>query len=217
MANEKISTLAAIQAKVKAPKKNHNNFGKFNYRSVENIYEAVKPVLEETGATLSITDEMKNVEGRFYLVATATLKVGNETYTSQGWARESESKSGMDPAQLTGACSSYARKYALCALFLIDGSDDFDAMDNREEGKAVKAATFNGDEGKPVKAATSNGDPDSDTRNFLIAMKALAQKNHAAYSEAMGQMGYESAADIPVAKRREVYKAINDAVMGATR
>ena len=207
MANEKISTLAAIQAKVKAPKKNHNNFGKFNYRSVENIYEAVKPVLEETGATLSITDEMKNVEGRFYLVATATLKVGDETYTSQGWARESESKAGMDPAQLTGACSSYARKYALCALFLIDGSDDFDAMDNRDEGKAVKATA----------QANSNGDPDSDTRNFLIAMKALAQKNHAAYSEAMGQMGYESAADIPVAKRREVYKAINDAVMGATR
>lgn len=205
MANEKISTLAAIQAKVKAPKKNHNNFGKFNYRSVENIYEAVKPVLEETGATLSITDEMKNVEGRFYLVATATLKVGNETYTSQGWARESESKAGMDPAQLTGACSSYARKYALCALFLIDGSDDFDAMDNREPEKP-----------KAAPQAQTQGDPDSDTRNFLNAMKSLAQKNHAAYSEAMGQMGYESAADIPVAKRREVYKAINDAVMGAT-
>lgn len=206
MPNEK-NTLAAIQAKVKAPKKNHNNFGKFNYRSVENIYEAVKPVLEETGATLSITDEMKNVEGRFYLVATATLKVGNETYTSQGWARESESKSGMDPAQLTGACSSYARKYALCALFLIDGSDDFDAMDNREEGKAVKATA----------QAHANGEPDSDTRNFLNAMKTLALKNRGAYSEALGQMGYETAADIPVEQRRNVYKAINDAVIGATK
>lgn len=206
MADNK-NSLAAIQAKVKAPKKNRNNFGKFNYRSVEDIYEAVKPVLEETGATLSISDEMKNVEGRFYLVATATLKVGNETYSSQGWARESESKAGMDPAQLTGACSSYARKYALCALFLIDGSDDFDAMDNSEEGKAVKATA----------QAHSNGEPDSDTRNFLNAMKTLAQKNHGAYSEALGQMGYETAADIPVEQRRNVYKAINDAVIGATK
>ena len=206
MPNEK-NTLAAIQAKVKAPKKNRNNFGKFNYRSVEDIYEAVKPVLEETGATLSISDEMKNVEGRFYLVATATLKVGNETYSSQGWARESESKAGMDPAQLTGACSSYARKYALCALFLIDGSDDFDAMDNREEGKAVKATA----------QAHANGEPDSDTRNFLNAMKTLALKNRGAYSEALGQMGYETAADIPVEQRRNVYKAINDAVIGATK
>lgn len=206
MADNKDS-LAAIQAKVKAPKKNRNNFGKFNYRSVEDIYEAVKPVLEETGATLSISDEMKNVEGRFYLVATATLKVGNETYSSQGWARESESKAGMDPAQLTGACSSYARKYALCALFLIDGSDDFDAMDNREEGKAVKATA----------QAHANGEPDSDTRNFLNAMKALAQKNNSAYMLAMGQMGYETADDIPVKQRRNVYKAINDAVIGATK
>lgn len=211
MANEK--TLAYIQAKVKAPKKNRNNFGKFNYRSVEDIYEAVKPVLEETGATLTITDEIRSVEGRFYLVATATLKVGQDSFSSQGWARESESKTGMDPAQLTGACSSYARKYALCALFLIDGSDDFDAMDNREEGKETATTA----KAAPSAEKRTEGQRESDTRNFLNAMKALSNKNHQEYMLALGNLGYESASDIPVEKRKEIYIAVKDSVEGATK
>lgn len=206
-----MSKLAEIQEAVKAPKNKNNNFGKYKYRNVEDICEAVKPVLAKYDADLTVSDSVENIGTRFYIVATATLSVDGKTYQAKGYAREGESKTGMDVAQLTGACSSYARKYALCALFLIDGSEDFDEMDNRDEARP-KAA----DRSAPAPEQTQ-GQKESDTRNFMNAMKALAQKNSAAYMEAMGRMGFESAADIPVERRREIYTVINDAVTGATK
>ena len=203
-----MSKLAEIQEAVKAPKNKNNNFGKYKYRNFEDICEAVKPVLAKYDADLTVSDSVEAIGTRFYIVATATLSVDGKSYQAKGYAREGESKTGMDVAQLTGACSSYARKYALCALFLIDGSEDFDSMDNRDEGRPQRPAS------QPVQ---TQGEKDSDTRNFLNAMKALAQKNRQAYMEAMGQMGFESASDIPVEQRREIYKAINDAVTGATK
>lgn len=203
-----MSKLAEIQEAVKAPKNKNNSFGKYKYRNFEDICEAVKPVLAKYDADLTVSDSVEAIGTRFYIVATATLSVDGKSYQAKGYAREGESKTGMDVAQLTGACSSYARKYALCALFLIDGSEDFDSMDNRDEGRPQRSVS------QPVQ---TQGEKDSDTRNFLNAMKALAQKNNSAYMEAMGQMGYEIAADIPVAQRRNVYKAINDAVIGATK
>ena len=206
-----MSKLAEIQEAVKAPKNKNNNFGKYKYRNFEDICEAVKPVLAKYDADLTVSDSVENIGTRFYIVATATLSVDGKNYQAKGYAREGESKTGMDVAQLTGACSSYARKYALCALFLIDGSDDFDEMDNRDEARP-KAA----DRSAPAPEQTQ-GQKESDTRNFMNAMKALAQKNRAAYMEAMGHMGFESAADIPVERRREIYTVINDAVTGATK
>lgn len=205
-----MSKLAEIQEAVKAPKNKNNSFGKYKYRNFEDICEAVKPVLAKFDADLTVSDSIENVGNRFYLVATATLSVDGKTYQAKGYAREGESKTGMDVAQLTGACSSYARKYALCALFLIDGSEDFDEMDNRNEGKpqAQKPA---------AQPAQAQDEPDSDTRNFLVAMKKLAAKNRQAYLDALGNMGYEGAADIPVERRREIYKVIYDAVYGATK
>lgn len=209
-----MSKLAEIQEAVKAPKNKNNNFGKYKYRNFEDICEAVKPVLAKYDADLTVSDSVENIGTRFYIVATATLAVDGKTYQAKGYAREGESKTGMDVAQLTGACSSYARKYALCALFLIDGSEDFDEMDNRNEGKpqAQKPAA------QPAQdAAQAQEEPDSDTRNFLVAMKKLAAKNRQAYLDALGNMGYEGAADIPVERRREIYKVIYDAVYGATK
>ena len=206
-----MSKLAEIQEAVKAPKNKNNNFGKYKYRNVEDIFEAVKPVLAKYDADLTVSDSVENIGTRFYIVSTATLSVDGKTYQAKGYAREGESKTGMDVAQLTGACSSYARKYALCALFLIDGSEDFDEMDNRDEARP-KAA----DRSAPAPEQTK-GQKESDTRNFMNAMKALAQKNREAYMEAMGRMGFESAADIPVERRREIYTVINDAVTGATK
>ena len=205
-----MSKLAEIQEAVKAPKNKNNSFGKYKYRNFEDICEAVKPVLAKFDADLTVSDSIENVGNRFYLVATATLSVDGKTYQAKGYAREGESKTGMDVAQLTGACSSYARKYALCALFLIDGSEDFDEMDNRNEGKpqAQKPA---------AQPAQAQDEPDSDTRNFLVAMKKLAAKNRQADLDALGNMGYEGAADIPVERRREIYKVIYDAVYGATK
>lgn len=205
-----MSKLAEIQEAVKAPKNKNNSFGKYKYRNFEDICEAVKPVLAKYDADLTVSDSVENIGTRFYIVATATLAVDGKTYQAKGYAREGESKTGMDVAQLTGACSSYARKYALCALFLIDGSEDFDEMDNRNEGKpqAQKPA---------AQPAQAQDEPDSDTRNFLVAMKKLAAKNRQAYLDALGNMGYEGAADIPVERRREIYKVIYDAVYGATK
>lgn len=207
-----MSKLAEIQEAVKAPKNKNNNFGKYKYRNFEDICEAVKPVLAKYDADLTVSDSVEAIGTRFYIVATATLSVDGKSYQAKGYAREGETKTGMDVAQLTGACSSYARKYALCALFLIDGSEDFDSMDNRDEGRPQAQKPT-----QPTQPAQTQGEMDSDTRNFLNAMKALSQKNRKIYIDSMGQMGFESAADIPVERRREIYKAINDAVTGATK
>jgi hypothetical protein len=120
--------LAQIQAKLKAPKAQRNNFGKYNYRSCEDILEAVKPLLD--GATLTITDSIQEVGDRVYVQATATLTDEDDTVSVQGWAREALTKKGMDESQITGAASSYARKYALNGLFCIDDNKDADATND---------------------------------------------------------------------------------------
>lgn len=124
--------LLTIQSKLNAPKNQRNNFWGFNYRSCEDILTAVKPLLVETNTSLTISDEVVLIwETRFYIKATATL-YDNETWSeiasTSALAREQEDKKGMDQSQVTGAASSYARKYALNWLFCIDDNRDADAM-----------------------------------------------------------------------------------------
>ncbi len=119
--------LAKIQSLIKAPKGQFNSFGKYKYRSCEDIVEAVKPVINSLGFYLTLSDEIVNIGDRFYIKATATLSNGTETYTCSAYAREEESKKGMDGSQVTGASSSYARKYCLNGLFAIDDTKDSDA------------------------------------------------------------------------------------------
>ena len=116
--------LVWIQQNLRAPKGQRNSFGNYNYRSCEDILTAVKPLLG--GCTLTLTDEVVNVGNRNYVIATATISKGSESVSTKGWACESETKKGMDSAQITGACSSYARKYALNGLFAIDDTKDAD-------------------------------------------------------------------------------------------
>lgn len=127
----KKTQLLTIQTKLNAPKNQRNNFGGFNYRSCEDILMAVKPLLEETNTSLTISDSVEVLEGRFYIKATATL-YDNETWeeiaSTTAFAREQEDKKGMDQAQVTGASSSYARKYALNWLLCIDDNRDPDAQ-----------------------------------------------------------------------------------------
>ncbi len=131
-----LAALACIQSKLRAKKDKHNAFGGYSYRNKEGIFEAVKPLLHETGATLTISDEPVLIGTRFYIRATATLRVGDDFITSLGYAREEETKKGMDAAQITGAASSYAGKYALCNLIAIDDSSvDPDA--NNDHGKRL--------------------------------------------------------------------------------
>lgn len=127
--------LNKIQKELKAPKGQTNKFGNYNYRSCEDILEAVKPLLG-MGA-LTLTDEIVMVGDRFYVKATATLKDVDQSVSVSAFARESLEKKGMDVAQITGAASSYARKYALNGLFCIDDTKDADTKDNTEEKPAV--------------------------------------------------------------------------------
>ena len=129
--------LAEIQQKLKAPKNQKNKFGGYMYRSCEDILEAVKPLLGE--CVLTVTDNIVEVGGRVYVEARATISKGSEYVSTHGWAREPEDKKGMDQSQITGAASSYARKYALNGLFCIDDNKDADAT-NDHQPVAKKAA-----------------------------------------------------------------------------
>lgn len=125
--------LLAIQTKLKAPKGQYNKFGNFNYRSAEDILEAVKPLNAEQGVLLTITDEIKEIGGRVYVVATATVSDGTDTLQVSAFAREPENKKGMDESQITGATSSYARKYALNGLYAIDDNKDADTNEHKQQ------------------------------------------------------------------------------------
>jgi hypothetical protein len=125
-----IEKLVSIQSELKAPKGQTNNFGKYKYRSCEDILEAVKPLLKKEGLFLSITDEIENVGDRYYIKAVAIVTDGVDRWQTQALAREEETKKGMDASQISGSASSYARKYALNGMFAIDDTKDSDATND---------------------------------------------------------------------------------------
>ena len=162
--------LMHIQEELKAPKNLHNNFGGYNYRNAESILEALKPLLAKYGATVTITDNIEEIGGRIYVKSTATLwdTDANSTYSinSNGievstgaalvvtaYAREAETKKGMDDAQVTGATSSYARKYALNGLFLLDDTEDVDSEAYQAQAKQEPQKTT------PKKAPAKKAEP----------------------------------------------------------
>jgi hypothetical protein len=130
-----------IQVNLNAPKNLYNNFGKYSYRNTEGILAGVKPLLKETNCTLTISDTIIEVGGRVYVRATASLNHESESISVDGWAREEENKKGMDASQLTGATSSYARKYALNGLFAIDDTVDADGYNTHGKDEVVKPST----------------------------------------------------------------------------
>lgn len=127
--------LAEFQSKLKAPKGQYNNFGKYKYRSAEDIVEAVKPIINPEGFSLILSDEIIQVGERIYVKAIVTLSNGTINYQTTAFAREEEEKKGMDSSQITGAASSYARKYALNGLFAIDDTKDSDATNDHYDKK----------------------------------------------------------------------------------
>lgn len=130
--------LGKIQKELKAPKNQRNTFGNYNYRSCEDILEALKPIV--TQGTFIIKDELMNIGNRYYVKATVTFHCNDESIECSAFARESETKKGMDESQITGAASSYARKYALNGLLLIDDTKDADATNkhDKEEKKEIQ-------------------------------------------------------------------------------
>ena len=133
--------LINIQSELKAPKSQFNRFGNYKYRKAEDILEAVKPLLKREVCTLTITDEIIQVGNRIYVKAIATLKNSQgEVEQTTGFAREEETKKGMDSSQITGASSSYARKYALNGLFAIDDNQDSDTANVGTQASGSVAA-----------------------------------------------------------------------------
>lgn len=135
--NKDMEELIKIQTELKAPKNLYNSFGKYKYRNAEGIMEAVKPLLKKYNCYLTLCDDIHMIGDRYYLRATATIinKDGKSVVVT-ALAREDESKKGLDGAQLTGSTSSYARKYALNGLFLIDDTKDADTDEYKVESDA---------------------------------------------------------------------------------
>lgn len=129
--------LRELQAELKAPKNQRNKFGNYNYRSAEDILEALKPLAVKHGLTFRISDSIEMVGDRVYVIATVSVcNDMGEHMESNGFAREEDTKKGMDGSQITGAASSYARKYALNGLLLIDDTKDADATNTHDKGTA---------------------------------------------------------------------------------
>lgn len=144
MAENILRKLATIQQTLSAPKNQYNKFGEYKYRSCEDILEGLKPCMEATKTAIVLTDDVVEINSRFYVKATATLldcesDSLNATISNTAYAREEESKKGMDSSQITGAASSYARKYALNGLFCIDDTKDADTMNNTEKNESGKS------------------------------------------------------------------------------
>lgn len=138
MTESKAPILTQIQNELKAPKNQYNNFGKYKYRNAEDIESALKPLLLKYGAQLTFDEDIKQIGNRIYVVEKARYKDKEQEITTNGYAREADSKKGMDDSQLTGATSSYAIKYALGKLFLIDDTKDADSMNNNEPKQSYR-------------------------------------------------------------------------------
>lgn len=134
--------LQLIQSELKAPKGQYNSFGKYHYRSCEDIVEAAKPILAKHGIALILSDEVNLIGGRYYIKATAKIVdlSGKTLAETCAFAREEETKKGMDASQITGTASSYARKYALNGLFAIDDAKDADSNDYKKSTREPVAA-----------------------------------------------------------------------------
>lgn len=182
MSNNIHTKLLQIQSTLVAPKGQNNAFGNYKFRSLEDILKAVKPLLNNVGMTLTISDEIKQIADRIYVTATATLTdIGTgQAIEAVASARESLDKKGMDSAQITGAASSYARKYCLNGLFCIDDTKDVDTMDNSyyqsqlliiEFGELNEHPAMEGKR-KAIKDAWKACSSDSDSEKVLSKMKA---------------------------------------------
>lgn len=157
--------LFTIQQKLNAPKNQYNSFGKYAYRSCEDILMAVKPLLAETECTLTCNDEIILVGDRFYVKVTYTLtNKDGKVATASASAREQDKVTGQIEAQITGAASSYARKYALNALFAIDDNKDPDATNTHEKTQSTE---------KAQKKPTTSANKVSDTPQLEEALKAI--------------------------------------------
>ena len=177
--------LIKIQNELKCPKDQYNSFGKFSYRSCEQILEAVKLLLQSHNVLLSLSDDIVAVNGEAYIKATATVSKGDESISVTAFAREAKDKKGMDASQMTGTASSYARKYALSGLFLIDDTKDADTDEFQRQNAAQEEQTQ-----KP--AARPAGDPPRDNKMSAKQCEVLKALPQAWVKQAAETLGIET-------------------------
>lgn len=189
--------LMNIQSELKAPKGQRNSFGNYNYRSCEDILEAVKPLLAKHQAALTISDSIELIGTRFYVKATAKLVdvVDGTMIENTAYARESESKRGMDDSQLTGATSSYARKYCLNGLFAIDDTKDADTNEYHEQQKKQEAKPAKPIE-KPAQTSENRYVRIENNATYVLTragMKKPSELNMATLQQMLTDKRYEAA------------------------
>lgn len=171
--------LISIQSELKAPKTQYNKFGGYKYRKAEDILEAVKPLLAKQKCTLIITDDIVMVGSRIYVKATATIKNEKGEYeTSTGWAREEETKKGMDGSQITGASSSYARKYALNGLFAIDDNADSDTTNDGQHQAAQQQASTQAQSDQPAQQTATHQYHPNDINEAIQMVSRCVNKDN---------------------------------------
>ncbi|EHG9471184.1 ERF family protein [Salmonella enterica subsp. enterica serovar Newport] len=161
-----IQKLINIQSSLNAPKNQYNSFGKYHYRSCEDIMAALKPLLKQEGVLQYITDEVVLIGNRFYVKSTVTLTDGESSISNEAFAREEETKKGADGSQITGSASSYARKYALNGMYNIDDAKDADTEEHKQQQNAAPA--------KQTKSSPSSPAPEQVLKAFT---DAALQKN----------------------------------------
>lgn len=175
-----MEALIDIQKNLNAPKNQRNNFGQYNYRSCEDILAAVKPLLESNTCFLTLADDIVQIGDRIYIKATATISDGKSSVSVSGYAREPQAKKGMDDSQITGAASSYARKYALNGLFAIDDTKDADATNThgKESGQEKKAER---------KRTLSQYKQDASAQKTVAALEGWYKRNEQAIQADLSQ------------------------------
>lgn len=193
--------LLNIQNELKAPKNQHNSFGNYDYRSAEDILEAVKPICKENKVLLTIEDEIVLVGERYYVRATAEIidcEIENSSYSVVAYAREEESKKGMDASQVTGATSSYARKYALNGLFCIDDTKDADtdAFKKQQNNSNKEFKTSNNNQPKLISEAQRK------------RLYAIANGNNEVAKRVLSRYKYENSEQIKVSDYEKICSEI---------
>jgi hypothetical protein len=208
--------LLEIQSNLKVPKGQYNSFGKYNYRSCEDILEAAKPLLLKAGLTLTLDDKVEQVGSHAYIQATATLTNSEkQTISNHGYAREAETKKGMDDSQITGTTSSYARKYALNGLFLIDDTKDADSDEYQRQLDKAKGTTGK-QQGQSSNPPQNTAQP---PRKRMTRAEAITEINEVLFTKyadkapemCMPITGYKNAKDIPVSELGVALKKVKAA------
>lgn len=211
--------LQSIQNELVAPKGQYNSFGKYNYRSAEDILEALKPILKKHNAAITLSDDITYIEGRHYVEASVTLYAEGEAIGTKALAREEESKKGMDGSQITGTASSYARKYALNGLFAIDDNKDADSDEYQNQNKgttksesAAKPDQKNSNSQQTKQAPSTKKITGAQAKKLREDIKNIAEASGGPVNTVgvwfVGQLGVDKIENIPAERLKEAQELI---------